>query len=106
MLKEKTYIDAADNFGTPVGVARIMGFKDKKTQIREEGLDSFKEIEPELEINGIICDALDLGLYKKLQREVYQIKQKGDRRLKETTIYRRAFTKIMREENYERDIAK
>ena len=100
MLKESTYANAATCFGTPVGVAHITGYKNKKEQIREEGIESFKSIEPDLELNAIICDAIEIGLYKELQREIYKIKQRGDKRLKETTIYNRAFIEITKNENY------
>lgn len=97
MLKEQTYIDASDQFGTPVGVAHIIGYKNKGEQIRESGLDAFKQIEPELDINEIICSAIEIGKYKELQREIYKINQKGDKRLKERGIYLRAFTAVLNE---------
>ena len=100
MLKESTYVDAASAFGTPVGVAHITGYKNKKQQIEEEGIESFKSIEPDLELNAIICDAIEIGMYQKLQREIYKIRLKGDKRLKETTIYNRAFNEITKNENY------
>ena len=100
MIKESIFVDAADNFGTSVGVAHIIGFKNKKEQIEEEGVESFKRIEPDLEINYIICDAIEIGIYQKLQREIYKIKQKRDKRLKEVTIYIRAFNEITNDENY------
>ena len=100
MLKESTYVDAASAFGTPVGVAHAIGYKNKKEQIQEEGIESFKRIEPDLELNMIICDAIEIGMYQELQREIYRIKQKGDKRLKETTIYNRALIEITKNENY------
>jgi hypothetical protein len=63
-------------------------------------LNYILEIEPDLEINAIVCDAIEIGLYQELQREIYKIKQKKDRRLKELTIYIRAFNEITNEENY------
>lgn len=100
MLKESTYVDAASAFGTPVGVAHITGYKNKKQQIEEEGIESFKNIEPDLELNAIICDAIEINMYQELQREIYRIKLKGDKRLKETTIYNRALIEITKNENY------
>jgi hypothetical protein len=100
MIKESTYVQAADNFGTSVGVAHIIGFKNKREQIIENGVESFKVIEPSLEINAIVCDAIEIGKYQELQREIYKIKLKGDKRLKETTIYNRAFNEITKNENY------
>lgn len=105
MLKEQTYIEVSDQFGTPVGVAHIIGYKNRGEQIREAGLDAYKEIEPEIDINEIICDAIEIGIYKELQREIYKIKQKADKRLKERGIYLRAFSEVMRKKN-ERNYAK
>ena len=86
MIKESTYVQAANQFGTSVGVAHIIGFKNKREQIKESGIESFKVIEPDLIINNIVCDCIEIGMYQELQRAVYKIKQKGDRRLKEKTI--------------------
>jgi hypothetical protein len=90
MIKEETYNQVATEFATAIGVAHIIGFKTKREQIKEEGVESFKKIEPDLEINAIVCDAIEFDLYKELQREVYGIRQ-TKKKLKEITIYRRAF---------------
>jgi len=95
MIKESTYVEAATAFGTPVGVAHIIGYKNKKEQIKEDGIESFKIIEPDLELNAIICDAIEIGEYQQLQREIYKIKQRGDKRLKETTIYKKALEIVL-----------
>jgi len=100
MIKESVYVDVAEEFGTSVGVAHVIGYKNKKEQIKAEGIESFKVIEGDLELNAIICDAIEINLYKELQREIYKIKQRGDKRLKETTIYNRAFIEITKNENY------
>ena len=90
MIKEETYNQVATEFATAIGVAHIIGFKTKREQIKEEGVESFKVIEPALEINAIVCDAIEFDLYKELQRKVYEIRQ-TKKKLKEITIYRRAF---------------
>jgi hypothetical protein len=90
MIKEETYNQVATEFATAIGVAHIIGFKTKREQIKEEGVESFKVIEPDLEINAIVCDAIEFDLYQELQREVYGIRQ-TKKKLKEITIYRRAF---------------
>ena len=100
MIKESVYASTATEFGTSVGVAHIIGFKNKKEQIKEEGVESFKKIEPDLEVNYTICDAIEINMYQELQRAVYKIRLKGDKRLKETTIYNRAFIEITKNENY------
>ena len=93
MIKESVYEEAADVFGTSVGVAHVIGFKNKKQQIKEEGIESFKSIEPDLEINYIICDAIEFGLYQELQRALYRLRN-NKRIKKETTLYNKAFNEI------------
>jgi len=100
MIKESVYMDVAEEFGTSVGVAHVIGYKNKKEQIKAEGIESFKVIEPDLELNAIICDAIEIDKYQELQRAIYNIRLKGDKRLKETTIYNRAFIEITKNENY------
>ena len=100
MIKESVYMDVAEEFGTSVGVAHAIGYKNKREQIKEEGIESFKVIEPDLELNAIICDAIEINMYQELQREIYKIRLKGDKRLKETTIYNRALIEITKDENY------
>ena len=74
MLKEATYTQAAEEFGTSVGVAHAIGYKNKREQIREEGIESFKVIEGDLELNAIICDAIEIDKYQELQRAIYNIR--------------------------------
>ena len=93
MIKESVYEEAADAFGTSVGVAHVIGYKNKKQQIKEEGIESFKSIEPDLEINYIICDAIELGIYQELQRAIYRLRN-NKRIKKETTLYDKAFNEI------------
>ena len=100
MLKEAIYSQTAEEFGTSIGVAHAIGYKNKREQIKEEGIESFKVIEPDLELNAIICDAIEINMYQELQREIYKIRLKGDKRLKETTIYNRALIEITKNENY------
>lgn len=95
MIREHVYEEAADEFGTSVGVAHIIGYKTKKETIQEDGIELYKETKDELIINGIICDAIDLELYQELQREIFKIKQTGNKRLKLLTIYRRAFQQLL-----------
>ena len=95
MIKESTYVQAANQFGTSVGVAHVIGFKNKREQIKESGIKSFKVIEPDLIINNIVCDCIEIGMYQELQRLVYKIRLKGDKRLKEKTIYRKALEIVL-----------
>ena len=98
MIKEETYNQVATEFATAIGVAHVIGFKTKREQIKEEGVESFKRIEPDLEINAIVCDSIEFDLYQELQRSIYEIRQ-TKKKLKEITIYRRAF-KLATEQAY------
>lgn len=90
MLKESVFERVANEYGASIGVANIF-----KVQPLEECRGDFesdkdyKEYEEELTINHIICKAVELGKYQKLQRLIYKIK--SDKRLKDLTIYRRAW---------------
>lgn len=90
MLREEVFTRVANEYGTSIGVANIF-----KTQPLDECKDefesdkAFREYEDELTINHIICKAVELGKYQKLQRLIYKIK--SDKRLKDLTIYRRAW---------------
>ena len=92
MLKESMFEKVANEYGTSIGVANI--FKVQPLEECKSEFDSdkaFKEYEEELTINHIISKAVELGKYQKLQRLIYKIKLKGDRRLKDLTIYRKAW---------------
>ncbi len=92
MLKEEIFNRVANEYGTSIGVANIF-----KTQPLEECKGEFRsdkeyrDYEDALTINHIICKSVELNKYQKLQRKIYSIKLKGDKRLKELTIYRRAW---------------
>ncbi len=94
------YGKIADEFGTSVGVAHIIGYKTKKETIQEDGIELYKETKDDLIINSIICDVIYLELYQELQREIFKIKQKGNKRLKLLTIYRRAFQQLIDNEEF------
>lgn len=94
MLKEEIYIDAADEFGTSVGVANILGYKRKKEHKEEYTKEVYKEFSDELDINGIICESIKMGKYQELEREIYRLNLKKNKRIKEITIYNKAFNKI------------
>ena len=75
MIKEETYNQVATEFATAIGVAHVIGYKNKREQIKEGGIESFKRIEPDLEINAIVCDSIEFDLYQELQRSIYEIRK-------------------------------
>ncbi len=106
MLKESIFEQCAQEYGTSVGVANIF-----KVQPLEEARGEFKdnreykEYEEELTINHIICKAIDLGEYQGLQRILYRMNLNKDKRLKEITLYRRAWKELVNKsiEEYNED---
>jgi len=91
MLPEIIYRRASEEFGVPVGVAKIMGFKKKKEHIEEITPESYKQLSNDLDVNWIIADSIFDGTYKKLQREVYRLKSTNKRLKSESSIYKRAY---------------
>jgi len=94
MLPEIVYKKATDEFGTPVGVARITGYKKKTDHIDEITSEAYKQLSTELDINWIITETVLDGNYKELQREVYNLKKTNKRLKSELSIYKKAFKKI------------
>lgn len=99
MLPEKIYQKASLEFGVPVGVAKIMGYKKKKDHIEEITSESYKQLSNDLDVNWIIADCVFDGTYKKLQREVYRLKSTNKRLKSELSIYKRAYKNINGETN-------
>jgi hypothetical protein len=89
MLKQETYEVWADYFGSSIGVATVMKYAETS------GLnpESYKKLSAAIGTNRTICKAIDTGLYQKLQREIYKL-EKGDKRLKENGIVKRAWDNI------------
>jgi DNA integrity scanning protein DisA with diadenylate cyclase activity len=94
MLSERVYQRTSEEFGTPVGVARITGYKKKSEHIDEVTPEVYKRLSHEMDINWIISETILDGNYKELQREVYNLKRTNKRLKSELSIYKRAFQNI------------
>lgn len=94
MLSEKTYQNASTEFGTAVGVANIIGYRKKTEHVTEYTPDGYKELSDNLDINYIICEAVERKLYIELQREIYNIRLTNKRIKKELSIYKKAWNNI------------
>lgn len=92
MLKEDIFVRVAEEYGTSVGIANIFKVQPlEETRGEFDNNREYKEYEDELTINHIICKSIDLGKYQKLQRILYRMNLNRDKRLKELTLYRRAW---------------
>jgi hypothetical protein len=94
VLSEKLYQKASFEFGTAVGVAHITGYKKKTEHITEYTPESYKQLSDELDINYIITDSIEMGIYQELQREIYDIRLNNKRIKKELSIYKKAWNNI------------
>lgn len=99
MLPEIIYRKASEEFGVPVGVAKILGYKKKKDHIEEITSESYKQLSNQLDINWIIADCIIDGTYKQLQQEIYRLKRTNKRLKSELSIYNRAYKNINGETN-------
>ena len=99
MLPEIIYRKASEEFGVPVGVAKIMGFKKKKDHIEEITSESYKQLSNDLDVNWIIAECILDGNYKELEREIYRLKSTNKRLKSELSIYKRAYKNINGETN-------
>jgi hypothetical protein len=95
MIRDDVYVTISDTFGTSIGVAHILGYK-KRSEAKEEHptQQSYKRFNEELDINEIITSAIEDGKYQRLQREVWRLKVKSGRKIKEITIYKKAWREI------------
>lgn len=95
MLKQEVYENTAQIFGVSVGVANIMGYS-KFEDLKEDYTPvKYKKASDELDINIIINRVIEIGKYKPFQRILHSVRKKaGNRRIKELTIYRKAWLEL------------
>lgn len=91
MLRQEIYQMVSEEFGVSVGVANVLGYKKLSDERDEFEPKVFKNASDELSINEIISIAIEDGKYQPLQREIYRLTQKKHPRIKELTIYKKAW---------------
>ena len=91
MLRQEIYERVSEDFGVSIGVANVLGYKKLSDEKDEYEPKVFKNASDELSINEIISIAIEDGKYQHLQREIYRLNQKKHPRIKELTIYKKAW---------------
>ena len=91
MLRQEIYERVSEDFGVSVGVANVLGYRKLSDEKDEYEPKVFKNASDELSINEIISIAIEDGKYQHLQREIYRLNQKKHPRIKELTIYKKAW---------------
>ena len=85
-------METAEEFGVSVGVAHAIGKGIKELKSKDE----ISEYNDDRFINGVIVRCIERNKYQQLQRTLYRIRQQaGKRKLKEVTIYRKAWYYIV-----------
>lgn len=99
MLKEEVFNKVAKEYGTSIGVAKIFSLQPLKEIKDEVDKLEYKEYEKNLSINYIITDCIEMGLYKELQRKIYDIQVNRKSTIKdELRLYRKAYKEITNED--------
>jgi hypothetical protein len=91
MLRHEIYQKVSEEFGVSVGVANVLGYKKLSDEKADYEPKVFKNASDELTINEIISIAIEDGKYQNLQREIYRLNSKKHPRIKELTIYKKAW---------------
>lgn len=91
MLRQEIYERVSEDFGVSVGVANVLGYKKLSDEKDEYEPKVFKNASDEININEIISIAIEDGKYQHLQKEIFRLNQKKHPRIKELTIYKKAW---------------
>ena len=91
MLRQEVYEKTSEVFGTVVAVANVIGYTSVEEKCGEETPVTYKKVSDEVDINMIICKAIDESKYKDLQKNLYILNKKRNPRAKDLTIYKRAW---------------
>ena len=86
MLRDTDYMKIAEEYSTSIGVAMGISYMDKIDVIKRRGSGSDDYL-----INQIVADSIDEGIYKKVIRKVYELQRGRRGKIKDSTIYKRAY---------------
>lgn len=87
MLRDTDYMKIASDYSTSIGVATMINYMDRIDVVKKSkayGDDSL--------INEIVANAVEDGIYQKVIRKVYELQSKRRGNIKDSTIYKRAYT--------------
>ena len=98
MLKEEVFDRVAKEYGTSIGVAKIFSLQPLEEVRDEFEKKEYIEYEKKLTINYIIIDAIEMGLYKELQKKLYELRVIRKTKIQdELKLYRKAYKEISNE---------
>ena len=92
MIRPEVYEKVSNRFGVSIGVANILSISPIKEIKSDIPKKIYTQYTDDLKINTIISESIDTLKYKDLQRALYLIRKGyGNRKIKELTIYNRAW---------------
>ena len=98
MLKEEVFDRVAKEYGTSIGVAKIFSLQPLEEVRDEFEKKEYIEYEKKLTINYIITDVIEMGLYKELQKKLYELRVIRKTKIQdELKLYRKAYKEISNE---------
>jgi hypothetical protein len=87
MLRQTDYIKMADEYSTSIGMATYINFESTDDMIKKRKGD-------DLTINEIVANSIEGGIYQQLIRKVYELQNGRRGKVKDSTIYKRAYQLI------------
>jgi hypothetical protein len=87
MLRQTDYIKMADDYSTSIGMATYINFESTDDMIKKRKGD-------DLTINEIVANSIEGGIYQQLIRKVYELQNGRRGKIKDSTIYKRAYQLI------------
>ncbi len=86
MLRDTDYMKIASEYSTSIGVATMINYMDKVDVVKKSRLYQDDSV-----INEIVANSVDEGIYKEVIRKVYELQRGRRGRIKDSTIYKRAY---------------
>jgi hypothetical protein len=86
MLRDTDYMKIAEEYSTSIGVATMINYMERVEVVKKNKLLIDDSV-----INESVAMAVEDGIYKKFIRKVYELQRGRRGRVKDSTIYKRAY---------------
>jgi hypothetical protein len=86
MLRDTDYMKIAEEYSTSIGVATMINYMERVDVVKKNKLFADDSV-----INEVIAFAVEDGIYKEFIRKVYELQRGRKGRIKDSTIYKRAY---------------
>lgn len=86
MLRDTDYMKIAEEYSTSIGVATMINYMERVDVIKKNKL-----LVEDSTINEVVTMAVEDGIYQKVIRKVYELQRGRRGRIKDSTIYKRAY---------------